>query len=899
MDEEASFANLLSSTSSAPKPSWSTTAADDPWANPFSDTTSSNLNPFAAAPPSLSLSPSPSTSPFPSTSQSTFDIIPSSNTFGIGIDPDSPRETQSPYVQQLERDVDQGRGILPDPPSVIAAREAQSPYDSGVMGRGGYQEYDNFNTSPPLAQDSYVARQATPPPPPSKELPPGLIDEDLLAENDPSVSLKKAFVKSSASPAKHTEGAAKVERYVFRPSPKTEQKTEPKDKKEAKEKEKTAVKEEAQVKAEVPEKQAQQENKEAKVESKQDGEVVAEPKDVKGDDSKSSEEVSQPTSTQQAAPETQTPTTTASLAPAAIPLPTSSDVTPTATRSATPVPPALLPSNDATSPQPEPSQPNPSTVAATPIGDRVAVSPLDAPSAEADYGFKSLSIGAASASLPRPPPLPAKDNVDAWTAGSGNDQSPSVSRFSGKGWGAVDEDDDANGGLFGKGGPPVKGDPWGGNDSGGWGEAEIPSTPASAGPSYNTTASSSTTTPSRDPQPLPPIEAVTADAHRTKTKPMFQIAVGDPTRMGDPVRGYTVYTVRTRTTSPHYRKSEFSVLRRFSDFLWLFDALTLNNPGVIVPPVPDKHPFGRFQDQFIETRRQALERCLNKVTSHPVLQLDLDLRLFLESDSFAIESKNRRLETPADKAGLLAGWTGPRFVEQDDWFDSRRTFLDSLESQLKSLSKSIEGASKTRLDLGVAMGDVVDSMASLAESDLGTAMCAALSRLSDLARQERETNEDQAKSDVVHLLNLADEYVRFIASVRVAFASRIKSYHASQAAEKEVARLKSQREKLRQQGKLGDRAQQSLVEVNEAERRARETSLEFEQISRLVKSEFARFERERVQEFKRVLEIHLADQIKKQKELIEAWEDYHAVVLKMVQKSQQGQGQGQRQGVRA
>lgn len=50
-------------------------------------------------------------------------------------------------------------------------------------------------------------------------------------------------------------------------------------------------------------------------------------------------------------------------------------------------------------------------------------------------------------------------------------------------------------------------------------------------------------------------------------------------------------------------------------------------------------------------------------------------------------------------------------------------------------------------------------------------------------------------------------------------------------------------------------------------------------------------------EFKRIMEEQLDDQITKQKELIAAWEDYHGTVLKMVQKSQsQSQGQGQGSG---
>lgn len=46
---------------------------------------------------------------------------------------------------------------------------------------------------------------------------------------------------------------------------------------------------------------------------------------------------------------------------------------------------------------------------------------------------------------------------------------------------------------------------------------------------------------------------------------------------------------------------------------------------------------GRFDETFIETRRAALEKSLNKIANHPVLGLDPDLKLFLESDSFAVD----------------------------------------------------------------------------------------------------------------------------------------------------------------------------------------------------------------------------------------------------------------------
>ena len=72
----------------------------------------------------------------------------------------------------------------------------------------------------------------------------------------------------------------------------------------------------------------------------------------------------------------------------------------------------------------------------------------------------------------------------------------------------------------------------------------------------------------------------------------------------------------------------------------------------------------------------------------------------------------------------------------------------------------------------------------------------------------------------------------------------------------------------------------------QAERRSRDANQEFDAVSKLVKSEFGRFEKERVEEFKKVLEKYLDGMFARQKELIDAWEEYHGVVLRMVQKTQ-------------
>ena len=53
--------------------------------------------------------------------------------------------------------------------------------------------------------------------------------------------------------------------------------------------------------------------------------------------------------------------------------------------------------------------------------------------------------------------------------------------------------------------------------------------------------------------------------------------------------------------------------------------------------MPEKSSFGRFDGQFIQQRRAALEKCIIKIANHPVLAKDPDLKLFLESDTFSLD----------------------------------------------------------------------------------------------------------------------------------------------------------------------------------------------------------------------------------------------------------------------
>ena len=86
---------------------------------------------------------------------------------------------------------------------------------------------------------------------------------------------------------------------------------------------------------------------------------------------------------------------------------------------------------------------------------------------------------------------------------------------------------------------------------------------------------------------------------------------------------------------------EFTVERRYNDFVLLQKELTKAYPGAIIPPLPKDQMFGRFKQDFIESRMRALDDFITRVHNHPQLSLSPCLRSFLSVavfDEAAIEA---------------------------------------------------------------------------------------------------------------------------------------------------------------------------------------------------------------------------------------------------------------------
>ncbi|KAF9194107.1 Vacuolar protein sorting-associated protein 5 [Haplosporangium sp. Z 767] len=377
--------------------------------------------------------------------------------------------------------------------------------------------------------------------------------------------------------------------------------------------------------------------------------------------------------------------------------------------------------------------------------------------------------------------------------------------------------------------------------------------------------------------------------------PWFEITVGEPQKVGDVISPHIVYKVHIKTNSTAFKSNDFTVQRRYRDFLWLYNQLTAHNPGVIVPPVSEKHALGRFQDEFVESRRIALERCLRKMTAHPMLYGDPDLKLFLESDSLVAEIKEKRQDNSKGfmtKFGetLSSATTFTKVHETDEWFESRRTQLDVLDSQLKSLLKAIEAIIKQRKDLGVASAEFGESIVSLAGTELNKPLANSLLVLGNLKIRIKELHDQQAHMDVLTLEHTVDEYIRTIGSIKIAFMARAKFNQNMVQAQNDLSKKKANFEKMNQPSRKTkpERIQQLQQEIAEAEQRVESTKKDFEEISSLIRQEFDRFDREKVEDFKQSVEAFLASMVKHQREIVSLWENYF--------KALNGAGDEQRQG---
>ena len=368
------------------------------------------------------------------------------------------------------------------------------------------------------------------------------------------------------------------------------------------------------------------------------------------------------------------------------------------------------------------------------------------------------------------------------------------------------------------------------------------------------------------------------------------ISIRDPHRVGDGMSSYTVYDVHTKTNANVFRRKEMKTGRRFSDFLGLHDKLSekyLQN-GRVIPPPPDKSVVGMTKakmddhdqmDEFVERRRAALERFMNRIAAHPSLKTDPDFRDFLQLET-ELPKANQTSALSGKSVIKLISKVGDKMVnmtvkmeETDTWFEEKTAHIDRLEANLRKLHSSTELLCEHRRNLGVNTGMMARALQQLSSTEENQELALALARLSGVQEKIEKVHADQAAADFYQLSELIKDYVGLVSAVKDAFQERIRAWQAWQSATSALTRKREAKVKAELQHRT-ERMSGLRQEIAEAERQQEMAQENFERISRLIKKEVEQFEVRRSLDFKTVIVKYMEAMLKCQENIAREWETF-------------------------
>lgn len=360
------------------------------------------------------------------------------------------------------------------------------------------------------------------------------------------------------------------------------------------------------------------------------------------------------------------------------------------------------------------------------------------------------------------------------------------------------------------------------------------------------------------------------------------------------------------------------MLRRYSDFLWLYERLHQDRPGSIVPAIPEKQPVGRFNAAFVEDRRIQLEKFVRRVAVHPELQDCHCLQTFLRADDVSFQAaKQIKSEMSAHQAALLANHqhmssmmghstagggsflhggaatTSPTkkdttglkrwFAEaktsmtgelvkspDDDLFDEIQRYVHGLDVQMKSVT--MQATSLTRKSKEVANGlfefGLAFHLLGQSEADaLGTALTtvsAAADRLSVIAAE-------QAAAELKALEEPLQEYLKQIYAVKLALAKRHEKLLTYSTCLSDLESKQHSLHKLRSQLGSEAKAYQTEVSMHKAQEQADHARDDFAATSQRVLREVDRFKREKTDEMRKTVLQYIQLQVEYNKQMESIW----------------------------
>ncbi|KAF1840537.1 uncharacterized protein K460DRAFT_381313 [Cucurbitaria berberidis CBS 394.84] len=185
---------------------------------------------------------------------------------------------------------------------------------------------------------------------------------------------------------------------------------------------------------------------------------------------------------------------------------------------------------------------------------------------------------------------------------------------------------------------------------------------------------------------------------------------------------YVSYQVTTKSDFQSFQKPEFSVRRRFTDFVFLWKQLSKEYPQCAVPPLPDKHKMeyvrgDRFGPDFTQRRAHSLHRFLKRMALHPVLRRAMLVINFLESPDWNQHMKGRSSRAASGSEQGSSGFVdaiADTFVNTFTKIHKPDKRFIEVSDKASKLSEDLNNVEKVTVKVARRQGDLETDYAELA-----------------------------------------------------------------------------------------------------------------------------------------------------------------------------------------
>eukprot|EP00057_Strongylocentrotus_purpuratus_P014177 XP_011668651.1 PREDICTED: sorting nexin-30 isoform X4 [Strongylocentrotus purpuratus] len=333
------------------------------------------------------------------------------------------------------------------------------------------------------------------------------------------------------------------------------------------------------------------------------------------------------------------------------------------------------------------------------------------------------------------------------------------------------------------------------------------------------------------------------------------IKVDDPMRHTGKMESFVSYRVTTKTTRSSFDNPEYSVRRRYQDFLWLRQKLAEVQPTHLVPPLPEKQSMrlDRFAPEFLAARRRALHKFLERISEHPVLSFNENLQVFVTAKAWELTAHRRQSMSLMSRMGSSLRTTttaallrnrSPEFTVMGEYVQMLGEKLGSIERiSLRILQESKDYVSELK----------TYSPAFRLWSNSETELTTPLSKMADGVEICTQSIEDQNTYQETDFLPFVKEYSLYTESIKTVLKKRDQFQMEHELAVEELNKKKNEREQLQKEVEVfSDRAECANADL---------------------KADMERWHHNRRKDMKDMLSGMAYQQIMSNTGILQAWED--------------------------